>query len=78
MPKIYVDNQGTIALARNPVKRQSSKHVHIKYHFVRSIINDRKMILEYCPATEHMGANVMTKPATKFKLNSFEIYIFGE
>ena len=76
-PKIYEDNQGTIALAKNPVKRQRSKHVDIKYHFVRSTINDGKMILEYCP-TELMVADVLTKPATKFKLNSFERFMFGK
>lgn len=76
-PKIFEDNQGTITLAKNPVKRQRSKHVDIKYHFVRSTINDGKMILEYCP-TEHMVADVMTKPATKLKLNNFEKIMFGE
>ena len=32
--KIYEDNQGAIALSKNPVSRQRSKHVDIKYHFV--------------------------------------------
>ncbi len=33
--KVYEDNQGAIALAKNPVYRQRCKHVDIKYHFVR-------------------------------------------
>lgn len=32
--KIYKENQGEIALSKNPVCRQRSKHVDIKYHFV--------------------------------------------
>ena len=32
---LHVDNQGAIALARNPVQHQRSKHIDIKYHFVR-------------------------------------------
>lgn len=42
----------------------------IKYHFIRSIVNDGKVLLEYCP-TDQMVADLMTKPATKFKLVKF-------
>lgn len=74
--KVYEDNQGTIALARNPVCRQRCKHIDIKYHFIRETVNDGKVILEYCP-TEEMIADIMTKPATKQKLKRFYRYIFG-
>lgn len=76
-PKVYEDNQGAIALARNPVSRQRCKHVDIKYHFVRSTVNDGKVSLEYC-SSEDMVADVMTKPATKFKLLKFGKFMFGE
>ena len=75
-PKVYEDNQGTIALARNPVHRQRCKHIDIKYHFVRATVNDCKMCLEYCPTNE-MVADVMTKPATKAKLILFSRVLFG-
>ena len=45
-PKIYEDNQGAIALAKNPVSRQRCKHVDIKYHFVRSTVNNGKTSLK--------------------------------
>ena len=32
---LYVDNQGAIALAKNPVQHQRSKHIDIRYHFAR-------------------------------------------
>jgi len=35
---INVDNQGAINLAKNPVNHQRSKHIDIKYHFIRSEI----------------------------------------
>lgn len=66
-PKVYEDNQGAIALAKNPVMRQRCKHVDIKYHFVRSTVSAGKVTLDYC-STEEMVADVMTKPATKVKL----------
>ena len=46
---VHEDNQGTIALVKNPVCRQRCKHVDIKYHFIRSTIKDGKMTHVYCP-----------------------------
>lgn len=74
--KVYEDNQGAIALARNPVNRQRCKHIDIKYHFIRENVNNGKFLLEYCP-TEQMIADVLTKPATKLKLKSFSRNMFG-
>ena len=74
--KIYEDNQGTIAIARNPVHRQRCKHIDIKYHFIREVVNSGKVILEYLP-TDEMTADLMTKPATRIKLQSFSQRLFG-
>lgn len=67
---VHEDNQGTIAFAKNPVKRQRRKHVDVKYHFIRSTVDEGKVVVMYCP-TEDMIADIMTKPATKFKLQKF-------
>lgn len=69
----FVENQGAIALSKDPVSRQ---HIDIRYHFVRSALNDRKIIIKYCP-TESMVADIMTKPMTKFKMEKFVRYLFG-
>lgn len=74
---IHEDNQGTIALARNPVKRKRCKHIDIKYHFIRSTVNEGKVILTYC-STDEMVADVMTKPVNKCKLKKFAGLLFGE
>lgn len=74
--KVYEDNQGAIALAKNPVYRQRCKHVDIKYHFVRSAIEDGRISLEYCP-TDDMVADILTKPATKLKLIKCNLFMFG-
>jgi len=73
---VYEDNQGAIALAKNPVYRQRCKHVDVKFHFVRSVIKEGRINLEYCP-TDDMVADVLTKPATKFKLMKFNSFMFG-
>ena len=70
------DNQGAIALCKDPVFRQRSKHIDIKYHFIRSVLAVGKISLQYCP-TEEMVADVLTKPATKSKLEKFKKFLFG-
>ena len=73
---IFEDNQGAIALSKNPVNRQRSKHIDIRYHFIRNAVEEGKVIIHYCP-TEDMAADVLTKPMTKFKVQKFKKYLFG-
>ena len=74
--KVYEDNQGTIALARNRVGKQRRKHIDIKYHFIRETVNNGRVTLEYCP-TEQMVVDVLTKQATKLKLKKFAQDMLG-
>ena len=75
---VNVDNQGTINLARNPVTdHQRSKHIDIKYHFIRSEIQAGTIKLDYIP-TEGNVADIFTKPATKAKLEKFKNFIMGK
>lgn len=74
--KMYGDNQGAIALSKNPVNRQRSKHIDIRHHFLRDVLLDGKIDIVYCP-TENMVADIFTKPATKVKMNKFQRFLFG-
>ncbi|KAF1318440.1 Gag-pol polyprotein, partial [Globisporangium splendens] len=58
--KVFEDNQGSIALAKNPEFHKRTKHIDIRYHFVREKVEDDQVVLEYCP-TEDMLADMMTK-----------------
>ena len=57
---IFEDNQGTIALARNPVDYSRTKHIDIKYHNVREVVSTKEIDLEYCP-TQDIIADSLTK-----------------
>jgi len=76
-PVIFGDNQGAIALSKNPVNRQRSKHIDVRYHFIRDEINNGKVVVQYCP-TADMVADIMTKPVTKAKLENFRDFLFGQ
>ncbi|KAF1332324.1 Integrase catalytic core protein, partial [Globisporangium splendens] len=58
---VFEDNQGAIALAKNPEFHKRTKHIDIRYHFVREKVEDGQVVLEYC-STQEMLADLMTKP----------------
>ena len=57
---INIDNQGALALARNPEFHARTKHIDIQYHFVREHSETGKIRLTYCPTTD-MRADIFTK-----------------
>ena len=57
---VFEDNQAAIAMAKNPQFHGRSKHISIKYHFVRDKVNDGTINISYCPTTE-MIADMLTK-----------------
>lgn len=69
---LYADNQGAIALAKNPVHHQRSKHIDIKYHFIRSEIRDGIVALNYVSTADNV-ADIFTKPVSKDKLRRFSL-----
>lgn len=64
---VFYDNGSTIKLSKNPVLHGRSKHIDIRFHFLRDLVKDGVMELVYC-ATENQVADVMTKP---LKLDAF-------
>ena len=73
---LYCDNQGAIALAKNPVHHQRSKHIDIRYHFIRSELQSGTMELVYIPTDQNV-ADVFTKPVVRPKLKYFSNYLSG-
>ena len=52
---IYEDNQGAISMAKNPVFHKCTKHVQIRYHFVREAVEQGTINLEYCHMNEMLA-----------------------
>ena len=61
---IHQDNQGAIALAKNPVFHQRTKHIDLRYHFIREKIEEKKTEICYTPTSE-MQADFLTKNLTR-------------
>ena len=69
---LFVDNLGSIQLAKNPVFHQRSKHIETKYHYIRSKVNAGSVNLIYVPSKENL-ADIFTKPCTKQSLVKFAV-----
>jgi hypothetical protein len=67
---IKEDNQGAIALSKNPKYHPRTKHIDIKHHFIRDKVAKKEVVLDYCP-TEEMLADLLTKPLGKTTFQRF-------
>ena len=61
---IYEDNQSAIAMTKSPQFHGRSKHISIKYHFIRDLLMDGMVEVKYCPSQE-MIADMLTKGLSK-------------
>ncbi|CAI0405434.1 unnamed protein product [Linum tenue] len=66
---ILCDNSSAIKLSKNPVLHGRSKHIDVRYHFIRDLAKEGVIELEHCSTYEQV-ADIMTKP---LKLESFQL-----
>jgi hypothetical protein len=67
---IYYDNQGAIALVKNPENHARSKHIAIQEHFVREKVQLGEVELRYVP-TKKQVADGLTKALPKAPFQAF-------
>ncbi|CAI7902875.1 unnamed protein product [Closterium sp. NIES-54] len=58
---MFVDNQSAIALAQNACLHGHTKHMQVRWHFIREMVASSKVILRWCP-TNRQAADILTKP----------------
>ncbi|MCO5571964.1 hypothetical protein L7F22_025715 [Adiantum nelumboides] len=59
-PMLHCDSQSAIQLARNQVYHSKTKHVDVKYHFIRQMIEDKQVQLVKVHTTDD-PADLCTK-----------------
>jgi hypothetical protein len=67
---IHCDKESCVKLSKNPVSHESTKHVEIKYHYIRDIVQWKAVRVEYLSIDEHI-VDVLTKPLSKLKFVYF-------
>ena len=71
---IYTDNEGALALAKNPVFHERTKHIAVKYHYIRQLIEEGTIDLVYIN-TKDQKSDGLTKPLDKTKFKEFLIQL---
>ncbi len=70
---IKEDNQGALALA---IAHSRTKHMDIRFHFVRKALDDGIVDVVYCPTSE-MVADIFTKPIPRGQFEKLVTYPNG-
>ena len=58
---IRCDNTSAISLSKNPIQHSRTKHIEIRYHFIRDHVQKRDIELEFV-STDSQWADILTKP----------------
>ena len=59
--KILCDNKFAIALTKNPMFHGRSKHISIKFHYIRELVKNQEIELEFCRSKDQV-TYIFTKP----------------
>ncbi|KAJ0566009.1 putative RNA-directed DNA polymerase [Helianthus annuus] len=65
---IFCDNTSTIKLSKNPVMHRRTKHIDVRYHYLRELVEKQVVELEFC-GTKQQLADGMTKPVKEVTFN---------
>ncbi|GJW86584.1 hypothetical protein Tco_0161924 [Tanacetum coccineum] len=71
--KIYIDNESTICIVKNPVFHSKTKHIEIRHHFIRDAY-EKKLIQVRKIHTDNNVADLLTK---SFDVSRFNFLIDG-
>ena len=61
---IHCDNTSAISVSKNPVLNSKTKHIPIKYHFLREQVTNRVVQLNFIPSTKNI-VDIFIKPLPK-------------
>ena len=67
---IHCNNHSCIKISKNPMFHDRSKHMEMRYHYLRDMVQRIAISLRYVPTNEQT-ADVLTKPLSKTKFEYF-------
>ena len=67
---LYGDNQGSIFIVSNPVQEKRSKHIDLRYHYIRDVVQSGKVELFFVEGTLN-PADMFTKNLGRVKFLKF-------
>jgi hypothetical protein len=71
---VFCDNNYAIMLSKNHVFHKKTKHIDTRYHFIRELVNNKEMCLEFCRSKEQV-ANIFTKSLARDVFQHLHSYL---
>ena len=71
---IFEENIPCIRIAEEPREHKRTKHIDVKYMFIRELVKQKKINLKYVP-TDSQLADILTKPLPKQKFQEMLNYL---
>ena len=68
---ILCDNQSCINMTENPMFHDRSKHIEIRYFYIRDMMQKGAIKLQYV-STDEQVADILTKPLSRVKFEHFQ------
>ena len=77
---VFEDNKGATDLAKNLLSSSNSKHIDVRYHFLRELVGKGDLCVKYL-RTEDQHAGILTKAIARERFEKhrdflLEIYVF--
>jgi hypothetical protein len=58
---VFIDNKSTISLCKNPIRHERTKHIDLRYHYIRDCMEKGTITVEYI-STNEQKADILMKP----------------
>ena len=72
--ELRVDNKSALALAKNPVFHERSKHIRIKYHFIRNCLEEGSVKASHINTVDQL-ADILTKSLGRVRFHELRTQI---
>lgn len=73
---LFCDNTAAIDFSNSPVENNRTKHIDVKFHFLRNLVLEKSFCLKYVNTKANM-ADVFTKATTKDVLDKMTKLLFN-
>eukprot|EP00253_Pinus_taeda_P031346 PITA_31346 len=71
---LWCDNQSAIQISKDPVQHQHRKHIELHMHFIRNLIHDNVLEVQYC-STDDQVADIFTKVLIEAKFTKLRFMV---
>ena len=71
IPSLKMDNQSVIAMARQESSSERTKHIDVRYHYLKYLVQEELIAIAFV-STEEMTADIFTKSLCQDKFDKFK------